>query len=82
MKSSNNYRRENEMKTINLQAYLHKEESKGNATYYAGLEQHRPAINVLAYSEREAREKLVADVHEHLSIATEVLKKGFIYFTP
>lgn len=50
------------MKAINLPAYMYKEENNGNTKYYAGLERHRPAISVLAYSEKEVREKLVADV--------------------
>ena len=46
------------MKAINLPAYMYKEENNGNTKYYAGLERHRPAISVLAYSEKEVREKL------------------------
>ncbi len=67
------------MKAINLPAYMYKEENNGNTKYYAGLERHRPAISVLAYSEKEVREKLVADVNEHLSIATEIVKNDDRY---
>ena len=59
------------MKTLNLPAYLEKEyRGNGNYAFYAGLEHERPAHTVLAYSEKEAKSKLLADVKEKLTLAT------------
>ena len=63
------------MKTLNLPAYLEKEyRGNGNYAFYAGLEHERPAHTVLAYSEKEAKSKLLADVKEKLTLATNTEK--------
>lgn len=59
------------MKSINLPAYLERETTREGTTYYAGLVHERPAISVLAYSEKDARAKLVKDIEEKLTTAVE-----------
>ena len=60
------------MKTISLKAFCHKDTGHGGTTYYAGLQDYRPARTVLAYSEKEAKRKLEKDVDQAIHLACEV----------
>lgn len=60
------------MKTIRLKAYCDKDMGQGGITYYAGLQDYRPARSVLAYSEKEAKRKLEKDIDQAIHLACEV----------
>lgn len=60
------------MKTISLKVYCDKDTGHGGTTYYAGLQDYRPARTVLAYSEKEAKRKLEKDLDQAIHLACEV----------